>query len=52
VARSVYRAFPEPQYNVVGAAVGSTQKNLVNGQMYIGAEWYNVNSNLFRGITR
>jgi hypothetical protein len=50
VARSVYRAFPEPKFNCVGAAVGSKVDKGKTGQMY-SSEWYNVPPHLFKGIT-
>lgn len=52
VARSVYRTLADPTYNVVGAVVGSKIKKGQQGQMYVGAEWYNIPSNLFKAVER
>lgn len=51
VARGMYRVLAQPQYNCVGAVVGSKIDKNKDGKMYV-SEWYNVSPNLFRAITR
>lgn len=50
IARTMQRAPAPIQYNVVGAAKGTTSKQ--DGKLYIGPDWYDVSEKCFRGFKR
>lgn len=52
LARSIQRTPPPLDYGVLGAAKGTTQKPAPSSKLYVGPEWFDGSSNLFRHIIR
>lgn len=52
-ARQIARAAPPPQYQLVGGVVGHIkQRNEGNESLYDGPEWFDVHSDVYKGIIR